>query len=320
LGIDWNETSFSPYVEKTEIWQIAGEKKKKTSGPKLDFEVTASDHLNIDVTDFDFSSTLTSDATTKQDISQNGWTIKKGTSTKTVNFSNGKEFFYNSFSYPLYDISFTLDGEAFEFDLSVDFKETSNISYLSETSGKNTTVATIKVAEKSFEKTVVTYMTKKSPATPDTSSRYGKILGYSVTAVFEPQGIADKGTITKKCVLIHYEKGYEWGICAYSENFPSSFTFTETAFGEFDSAAKRNATADFELARSVTSSASILWYNDNNRRINGIDALNCKIYGWENIVDDIYSAEIKNYTAEYGDEYTITLVAPDGSSKTFSSY
>lgn len=320
LGIDWNENSFSPFVEKTEIWQIAGEKKSKTSCPELDFEVTASDHSYIDVTDFDFSSTLSSDATTKQDISQNGWTIKKGTSTKTVNFSNGKEFFYNTFSYPLYDISFTLDGEAFEFDLSVDFKETSSITVFTDNKAKNTTVATITIAEKKFEKTVVTYMTKKSPTTPDTSSKYGKILGYNVTAVFEPQGIADKSAITKKCVLVHYEKGYEWGICAYGENFPSSFTFTETSFGEFDSAAKRNATADYELARSVTSSASILWYNDNNRRINGIDALSCKIYGWENIVDDIYSAEIKTYTAESSDDYTITLVAPDGSKKTFSSY
>jgi len=321
IGVDWNGTSFSPYVEKTEIWQIAKEKKIKASCPWLPFELTASDHLALDVTDFDFSSTLTSDATAKQDISQDGWSIKRGTSTKTVNFSNEKEFFANSFSYPLYDVSFDWNGEVFEFDLSVEFKETSQIAHLSETTGKNTTVATVKIAEKSFEKTVVTSMTKKTPVIPDGTSKYGKVLGYSVTAVFEPQGIKDESiSITKKCVLIHYEKGYEWGICAYSENFPTSYTFTETTYDSFDSAAKRSASDEFELARTVESTTSILWYNDSNRRINGIDALSCGINGWENIVDGIYASEIIGYNAEYNNDYTITLTAPDGSSKTFSSY
>lgn len=320
-GIDWNgDFSFSPYVEKTEIWQIAGPKTTKASCPWLDFAVIASENKSIEVTDFNFDETLTSDETAKQDISQSGWIIKKGSTTKTADFSNGKEFFSNSFTYPLYDVSFVYDGNRYDFDLSVHFRETYQIAELSETSGKNTTTATIEFAQKSFEKTVVTAFTKKSPTTPDPQTKYGKILGYKVTAVFEPSGISSHGEITKKCVLIHYEKGYEWGICAYSEDFPTSYTFTSSDYEGYNSAAKHDADSEFELARVVASTSSILWYNASNRRIAGIDALTCKIYGWKNIVDGYYSSEINGYTAQYDDNYTITITSPSGKTRVFSSY
>ena len=318
-GIDWlSSSTFSLYVEKTDYWQNAGAKKSKNSSPTLNFEITASNHRSLDVTDFDFTGKLNSPSIVKTDISQNGWTLKQGTAKKTVSFTNGKESFEDNFSYPVYDASLTWNGKTFDFDLSVDFRESHNIAILSDTKGKNTTVCTVTFAKQSFEKTIVTSMTKKSTP-PDVSSKYGKVLSWKVTAVFDTEAIKKKEKITKKCVLVRYEKGYEWGICAYDDAFPSTFTYTATTFNGFDSAAKKDGETSFQLARTVQSDADIRWYDEHNNQISGIDALTCKFKGWANMVDGVYASEIIGYSATSSSDYSLTLKAPNGQTKTFSS-
>ena len=319
-GLEWiSSSAFSLYVEKTEYWQKAGTKKYKNSSPTLNFEITPSDHRSLEVTDFNFTGRLSSPSIVKTDISKNSWKLKQGTAKKTVIFSNGKEYFEDNFSYPVYDASLTWEGKTFEFDLSVDFKESHNIAILSEDKGKNTTVCTVTFANKFFEKTVLTAMTKKSTI-PDVTSKYGKILGWKVTAVFDTEAIKKKEKITQKCVLIHYEKGYEWGICAYDNAFPTTFTYTQNTFNGFDSAAKRDGETSFQLARTLQTDTSIRWFDEYNNQISGIDALTCKFKGWANMVNGVYASEISGYSASFNNNYSLTITAPNGQTKTFSSY
>jgi len=322
-GVDWtSQTTFNLYVERTETWMRAGKKTTRKPSPDLSFSFTATGNRSLDVTNFDFVGTLRSDASIKQDISRDGWTLKKGTATQTVSFSNGAQYFDDVFSYPLYEASVTFDGRTFDFDLSVDFKENYQVSILSDKQAKNTTVATATFAQKSFDKTILTSFNKVSTPEPPKTSKYGKVLDVKVTAVFDQASITNNsGHITKKCVLVRYEQGYEWGICDYNVSFPSSFTYTKSTYTGFDSAAKKTANDSFQLARSQPSDSKILWYDENSKLISGIDALTCKIYGWENIVNGIYAATVNGYSVQYGsDSYTVTVKAPDGMIKTFSSY
>lgn len=321
-GIEWlNANEFSLYVEKRELWQSAGEVvAAKKSSPKLRFALSRSEHKTKEVSNFGFTGRLTSDRTQIVDISQDGWSLMRDTVKAKVSFTNGTEFFEDAFSYPFYEASYTLDGKKFDFDLSVKFSESHHITEFSDSKAQNTTSAVAVFDGKSFDTEVMTSLTKKTA--PDIGqSKYGKVLGYYVMAVFNPAEVETQGKITDKAVVVHYEKGYEWGVCAYSADFPSSFTYTETSFDNFNSVAKKDATSSYQLARAVDSKRSILWYDANNKQINGIDALSCMILGWENKDGDNYVSPVAGYSAEYSDNaYTITIKAPSGKTKKFSSY
>lgn len=325
-GIEWTgDNTFVLYVEQTQRWQIAGEKKVKKTSPVLDFSLIGKENKNITASKFDFVGTLKADDTLPKDTISNGWNIKKATATKTVMFSNGAEYFEDTFTYPKYEASFVFEGTTFEFDLSVEFTENHRITKQSEDKANNMTTGVVTFGDRSFTSTVLTSMTKDeaTPSEPDvTGSKHGKILGYSVTAVFDPAALngGKTASITKKCVLVHYERGYDWGICEYNQDFPTNFTYTSSTYKGFDSAAKHSVTEEFQLARTVQSNSSMLWYNSSNKLIAGLDALTCKIYGWENVVDGIYASQIKTYKANYkNDNYQLTLTAPDGTTKVFQS-
>ncbi len=316
-GLEWvGAEQFYLYVKKTEVWSSGTKVYKKTS-PVLDFPFTSSNQRSIEVSNFDFNGSLSSNVGAKQDVGNSEWRIKKSMTTQTIMFSNQKEYFEDVFTYPFYEASLDWDGERFSFDLSIDFKENWQIAIINSSSAKNTTVATVVFGGKTFRKSVITSMNKKSDPDPDPNSRYGKVLGYAVSAVFDQAALTQGGAITKKCVLVHFEKGYYWGICAYDKAFPTEFTFTTSDFGSFDSAAKKNASSAFQLARAVETTANIIWYDENNRQISGIDALTCKIYGWANVVDGHYASAVSGYSILSKTDYSLVLKAPDGSTKTF---
>ena len=320
-GIDWfNDNEFSLFVEKKELWQNAGEivAIRKTS-PKLKFDLAHSEHKTKEVLNFDFNGKLTTDRTQMVDISQDGWTLKRDTVKAKISFTNNSEFFEDVFSYPFFEASYTLEGKKFDFDLSVEFKENHQITKFSDSKAQNVTTAVATFDNKRFEKEVMTSLIKKEA--PDIGqSKYGKVLGYYVMAVFNPAEVEKQGNITDKAVIVHYEKGYEWGVCAYNADFPSSFTYTETSYDSFNSVAKKSADASYQLARAVDTKKSILWYDANNKQINGIDALSCMILGWKNTDGDAYISPIAGYSAEYTDNsYTVIVKAPNGKTRKFSS-
>jgi len=320
-GIEWlNNTDFSLYVEKRELWQNSGEiVVAKKSSPTLRFELSHSENKTVEASNFDFNGKFNSERTPKVDISQNGWTLKRDTVKAKVSFTNNSEFFEDVFYYPFFEASYMLDGKKFDFDLSVQFEENYQTTLLSDSRAKVTTYATAVFDNKRFDAYVMTSLTKKEA--PDIGqSKYGKVLGYFVMAVFNPAEVENQGKITDKAIVVHYEKGYEWGVCAYNADFPSSFTYTETSYDSFNSVAKKNATASYQLARAVDTKKSILWYDANNKQINGIDALSCMILGWENTDDDAYVSPIAGYSAEYTDNaYTVIIKAANGKTRKFSS-
>ena len=295
-GLEWiGAEQFYLYVKKTEVWSSGTKVYNKTS-PVLDFPFTSSNQRSIEVSNFDFSGRLSTSVEAKQDVGNSEWRIKKSMTSQTIMFSNQREYFEDVFTYPFYEAILDWDGERFSFDLSIDFKENWQISIINSSSAKNTTVATVSFGGKTFRESVITSMSKKSDPgpDPDPNSRYGKVLGYAVSAVFDPAALNQGGAITKKCVLVHFEKGYYWGICAYDKAFPTDFTFTTSSFGNFDSAAKKDASSAFQLARAVETTANIIWYDENNRQI-----------------------AVNGYTVVSKTDYSIVLKAPDGSTKSF---
>ena len=320
-GVEWTGiNTFKLYLDKYEVWQMAGDKTTRTSSPELRFDVNSSDNKSIEATNFNFNFTRQSSHTTKQKIdAPTPWQIKKGLETQTLMFTNGTNYFEDTFSYPIYEASITQDGQTFGFDLDVMFNVTNNISYVNLTNGQNISTATLSFASHSFSKTVTTQINKIEDE-PIVSGK-GKIIYYSVTAVFDPAEVDnDNGSITKKCVLVKYENGYDWGICAYEDDFPSSFTYTESSYGAFNSAAKKTKKSAFELARVTETDSAILWYDGDNNELSGISGLECLILGWKNKYNDKFSAKIESYSTSLSNNgYTLTLTAPDGVSHVFDS-
>jgi hypothetical protein len=326
---EWTgDKALTLFVQKNETWSVSGVKTQKYQSPTLSFDFNGKENRSLTVTSFDFTGKSSVSTSSKSDLSSDGWNIKKSTVTQTVAFSNGSETFSDVFTYPQFDAALTLDGQTFDFDLSVKFTEKHQIVKTSESYAQNTTTGVAVVLGKSFSQAVVTALSMKSTAVepdpePDPEPdgpAYGKIIDFAVTAVFDPSELHANGNITKKCVSVRYEKGYEWGICEYSENFPSSFTFTQTGYTGFNSAAMDTAKSPFEAARAVDGSNAIYWYAEDNTLLAAIDVLTCKTYGWKNIVNGKYSAFISGYTTTYSsDRYTLTVTAPDGTTYKFKS-
>ena len=328
-GFNWDNSSFQLYVEKKETWKRAGEKKTYQRSKWLPFSLSFSCDAEKEVSNFDFTGTLVPTSTAKEDISADGWTLKQGKATQTLRFTNGYESFAHVFTYPLYEASITWEGKTFDFDLSVNFNEKHYVTKYSNHSAKCTTEATLTLDGKKFEKTAVITLT--IPEEPDpgddpdpypyTGPKYGKILGYYVSTVFNPALLDNgKGALAEKCVLIHYQTGYEWGICGYNEDFPSSFTYTASTYGGYTSAAKHSAKDAYQLTYVEELTSSILWYDASDKLISGIDAVTCKVYGWPHIVDRKYASMFKTYGGKYtNNNYTLTIIAPSGATKTFNS-
>ena len=327
-GISWKDDSLQLFVEKKENWKLAGEKRTSIKSSWLDFMIDCSEDSSQTVSNFDFEGNLTPQSSPKEDISRDGWSVKRGLATQVVRFSNGKENFVNAFTYPLYEVSVTWSGQTFDFDLSVNFNETHTITKYSEYSAKCVTTGAVFLSDKRLEKTVTTRLTidEQDPSGGDdpssyTGPKYGKILGYYVSAVFNPALLDNgRGALTEKCVLIHYETGYELGICAYNEDFPSSFAYVANSFGGYTSVAKHNPDDSYQLTYVQESSSKILWYNDKGKLISGIDAVTCMIYGWLHIVNKQYASMFNTYNGQYSNKnHTLVITAPSGATRTFNS-
>lgn len=328
-GFNWDNNSFQLFVEKKETWKLAGEKKTYKKSKWLPFSLGVSFDESKEVSNFRFTGTLVPTSTAKEDISADGWKLKQGKATQTLRFSNGYENFSHAFTYPLYEASIVWEGKTFDFDLSVNFNENHSVTEYSEHSAKCKTVATISLDSKKFEKTATTTLVipeKPDPGDdpdpyPYTGPKYGKILGFYVSAVFNPALLDNgKGALAEKCVLIHYETGYEWGICGYNEDFPSSFNYTASTYGSYTSVAKHTAQDAYQLTYVQELTSSILWYDANSKLISGIDAVTCKIYGWPHVVDGKYASMFKTYSGQYSNNnYTLTITAPNGAAKTLNS-
>lgn len=322
-GIEWTGTNtFKLYLDKTEEWQIAGYKPTRTSSPELSFVVNKSGDKSIEAKDFNFGFTTQPTTTTKQKLeAPSPWTIKKGEARQTLMFTNGTDYFEDSFSYPLYEATIVMDGQTFGFDLNVVFNVFNQLSYGNLTDGQNITTATVQFGTRSFDQSITTKITKKEEEIPVVETGKGKILYFSVTAVFDTaEADKDDGDITKKCVLVRYEKGYDWGICTYEDDFPKNFTYTESDYGAYNSAAKRTKDSPFELARATETTSAILWYDGNNDELSGISGLECFILGWKNQYQGKNSYKIGNYgEALSADKYTLTLTAPSGATHVFDA-
>lgn len=315
----WTGNSVTLFVEKTEIWSVSGTKKQEFSSPSLNFFLSGKENKSLEVNNFDFTGASSSAQTETTDISSDGWVLKKGSMVKTIKFTNGTNDFSDTFEYPLYTASYTLDGKKFDFDLSVSFRETHHITTINANSASNETIAEATLLGHTLSQTVTTSLSKKGDI-PDPAPEYGKVISFSVTAVFDPSELHQDGIITKKCVSVRFEKGYLWGICAYEENFPTSFSFVNSGYTGFNSAAMDTAQKPFQLARAENKSDGIYWYGEDNKLLSAIDIITCKVFGWKNIVNGQYSYIINGYDANYSsDRYEMSLTAPDGSVMKFSS-
>ncbi|MBQ8751393.1 MAG: hypothetical protein IJZ30_07150 [Alphaproteobacteria bacterium] len=333
-GYDWiDNQTLSLFVEKVDTWSISGEKRHKYASPSLDVRLLSSEYKTLDVTNFDFTKELTEETTHTDLIEKDNWTISKDIITKKLLYTNQKETFSDTFSYPYYDVSFELDEKVFSFDLGIKFSVDNNISTTSDTHKSNTSTAQLEVASKQFEKKVVTVLKLIQDDTPpsddndDTSKDddkenddenippHGRIITHYISAIYD---VAN--STTKKCVVVRYEEGYDWGVCEYEESFPSSFTYTQTGYSGFNSVAQSSKTSPFRLARVVEKSNAIYWYQENNKLISAIDFLSCKEIGWKHIKNGKYCSLMDGYQEDFtNNSYTLTLTASDGTSKTFKS-
>lgn len=333
-GYIWhNGTQFSIFVEKTETWRDAGEKKITYNSPILDFYIYGKEDKSLVVDNLNFEKTENYYQSDVTEINSDGWKIKKYVKYVTVNQSNGTQSFNNEFEFPVFEVSLSLNGELFNFDLAQ--KQGVKSEVISE-NDKNTLITYFYalILNKRFEANIYTELeldnnngTQPPVGEPDPKPnpdpekyKYGKIVDYSVTAVYDINATNTDGKITKKCVMLRFEKGYLWGVCDYNEDFPSDYQYTTAGYSAFNSVARDKANAPYELARAVDSSEAIIWYSENNKIISGIDVISCMIFGWENNRNGKYSAFIDSYKAKYSDNrFTITLTSSKGVSKTFYS-
>lgn len=320
-GVEWvDETHFSLFVSKKEIWRIDGEKEYKFSSPPLEFSFNAGADKTVSCESIDFSSKLSFEQEAKTPIESGMFAIKKGDVRQRVMFSSSSSYFEDVFSYPLFEATALIDGNRFEFDLEAQFLVENLISGIKQNEFENKTSGRVVFLGKTFEKTVLTKLLAKPAEPPAVELKRGKVLNVFVSAVFDMDAINAGGEITKKCVLVRYEKGYEWGICNYQEAFPASFKFQESSYGAFNSAAKSDVGAAFELARVVENKSTLLWYGENNRQISGIDALTAMIYGWAFNQNGKLASVISDYRVVLADDGSKAEVfAPNGTKMTFSA-
>ena len=318
--INWIEADkFNLVVEKQETWSQSGNKTTSYTSKDLTFYLSSKEDKTIEVENFDFSATEESSTTSTTDLSANDWQIVKEEITKTFKYSNTKNSFEDTFVYPIYKATLSLDGKSFPFDLEFVFKFGASVSKSSSTSATHKTEASLSFDNQTVKSEVLTTLNQKQtpppPAQEEDIPTHGKVLTHFITAVYD----ASKD-VTKRCVVIRYEEGYHWGICDYNEYFPKTFTYTQSGYSGFNSAAIEKKDGKYRLARATENSSAIYWYREDNTLISGIDFVSCKALGWKNKQNGKYSYKMASYQEEISsNHYTITITAPDGSSKTFKS-
>lgn len=335
-GYNWiTDTGASCYVEKISTWSVSGTKRFKYSSGMLDFSIIKSQDSTIEATNLEFKASQTTKHSEKTTVSSNEWNIQKANIQKTIHYTNDIESFEDTFEYPVYDVSFTLDDQTFKFDIPseaiLNYQLKGEGSY-----AQNVSSISLNVLDKTLTADITTDINKKTTPSdePDEPTpnpvpnpepspdpyNYGKVISYSATAVFDPSAVKTNGEITQKCICVRFEKGYLWGICEYEEALPKTFNYTVSGYTGFNSAAMDNTKSPYKPARAVDSNNGITWYAENNKIIAGIDNLTCMTIGWKNIVNGKYSAFIEGYSATYSsDKYTITITAPNGESVKFTS-
>ncbi len=316
---EWiSDNSLTLILERNEIWSKGGKKTTKYQSPALNIGLSSEKNKTLEVSSFDFTKKLTTTTNKTEDLSKDNWNILKKEIQEKVTFSNSSTSFDDSFVYPSYEVSFSLDDKVFNYDLTSAFSYDTSTSKNNEKTSTLTTQGNLIVASKSFTSAVITILNLKenNTLTPDdeTIPAHGRIISHFVSAVFD---VSSK--VTKKCVIVRYEQGYDWGICEYDEYYPASFTYTQSGYSGFNSAAIEKK-GQYRLARAVDTSNAIYWYKENNELVSGIDVTTCKAIGWKNMVDGKYCSKMDGYETKFSsDLYTLTLTAPDGSTRTFKS-
>ena len=322
-GYEWvSDNSLILTLEKNEIWSQSGKKTTKYQSKPLEFYLSSGKNKTLEVSSLNFSTELTTNTLNTNDLSGDGWNITQTEIKKVVKYSNAEDVFDDSFTYPSYDVSFYKDGKTFTYDLSSSFSYNTSRSKNNESTTTLTTLGNLIVANNTFNSSVVSVLNIKEnqDPTPDvdddeTRPEHGRILSHFVSAVFD---VSNK--VTKKCVVVRYEQGYDWGICEYNEYYPKTFTYTQSGYSGFNSAAICDSKGTYRLARAIDTSNAIYWYKENNELVSAIDAATCKAIGWKNLVNGKYKSAMDGYKENFSsDSYTLTLTAPDGSTRTFKS-
>lgn len=319
-GYDWiNSNSLVLYIEKIDRWKNKGEHKERYVTEPIEIKFSSSSNKTITVDNFNFTLQKERTPIITKDLCNENWCIKEEIISEKHVYTNTTDYFFDEFTYSNYIISCFIWGQTFEFDLDTHFTSYNELDITSDTTATNRTIATFTIASQTFNKDVITSLeliNKEEPTpTPPEYPSHGKIISHHISAVFDVQN-----NTTKKCVVVRYEKGYDWGVCGYDEDFPESFTYTQSGYSGFNSVAQKNGENQYRLARAVDTSNVIYWYAENNTLLSAIDAITCKVIGWKNIVNGKYCSKMENYNEEYSnDNYTLTLTSPSGKTRTFNS-
>lgn len=340
-GTEWvTPTSFKLFISKTETWKISGIKNSKIYSPVLPFVFNASDKpsLMVDSLDFMYQVSLNQSKTEQIDADK-AWNIQKCTAIQTICFSNGAYDFTHAFSYPIYKASAFIDGREIFFDLEPIFDFNIKTSKFGDYYKKITSSASIAFGNRTFDTSCSTLLVLYSSDISDnqntdyennagleiidnpSSLKYGRIIDFYISAVLDADAYQIGGAITKKAIVVRFDKGYLFGICKYNEDFPSQFLYTQSDYAGFNSVAQPEAGKAFRIARAVVYKDAIKWFDEDNSLIIGIDNSSCGIFGWENIINGLYSAFIDSYDFAYSsDRYSLTLSAPSGRTLLIQSY
>lgn len=350
-GAEWvDKSSFKLFVNKIDTWTLSGVKSNKIYSPILPFSLKVSEKPSVLAENLEFSSQVSLTQTKASKINADeAWNIQSRTGIQTVRFDNGQQNFIHAYSYPIYEASVSVDGQKIVFDLPVNFEVDIKTSKVGENSKKLTSEAMASFFDKTFEALSSTLIILDTSGTGSdnndgssdedgddgengnddtdvvtppsgTTLKYGRIIDFQVSAVLDVDAYQNGGEITKKAVVIRFEEGYYFGVCDFEEDFPTQFTYTQSGYSGFNSAAQPQAGKPFRIARAVVYKDAIKWLAEDNSLIMGIDKLSCSLFGWKNIVGGLYSAFINTYASSYSqDRYSLTLTAPNGRSMTFQS-
>jgi hypothetical protein len=320
-GCDWiTSNSIVLYIEKIDVWKNKGERKERYITDPLEISFTSSSNKTISVDNFNFTLKKEKAPLVTRDLCKENWCISENIISEKHIYTNGTDSFFDEFTYSNYIISCYIWGKTFEFDLDTHFTSYNELTIENDTTAINKTIATFSIASQTFDKDVITTLELRqeepTPTPPSpTYPTHGRIISHHVSAIFDVQN-----NTTKKCIVIRYEKGYDWGVCDYEEDFPTIFTYTQSGYSGFNSVAIKSGENNYRLARAVDTSNVIYWYAENNTLLSAIDAITCKVIGWKNIVNGKYCSKMDSYVEEYTDDnYTLTLTSKNGQTRTFHS-
>ncbi len=156
----WTGNNVTLLVEKTEVWSASGTKKHVFESPALAFSLSEKANTVKRVKNFDFAGTLSTDKTDVTDISSEDWTLQQGSVVNRITFTNGEDEFSETFVYPFYTASYTLDGKKFIFDLNVSFHETHHVTVIDDNNAQSETIAEATLLEHSLSCTATTALAK----------------------------------------------------------------------------------------------------------------------------------------------------------------